>query len=93
MDTKTSENISTTTLSRTDLVECLRNGAMAITFTKKDGSERVMKCTLMETVVVPHERKTDRVIERTDNNLPVWDIEADAWRSINIDTIKEVVVL
>lgn len=93
MDTKTSETISTTTPSRTDLVDSLRQGTFAITFTKKDGTERVMKCTLMDTVVVPHERKTDRVIERTDNNLPVWDVEADAWRSVNLDTIKEVVPL
>lgn len=85
MDTTTSTHIS-----RTDLIEALRNDTIQIKFTKKDGTERVMKCTLQEGVVVPYERKTDRVVERTDNNLAVWDVEAAAWRSVNLDTIKEV---
>lgn len=85
MDMTTSLNIS-----RTDLTEALRKGTIQIKFTKKDGSERLMKCTLQEGIVVPYERKTDRVVERTDNNLAVWDVEATAWRSVNIDTIKEV---
>lgn len=87
-----SENTSTTVLnfSRDDLLKSLREGVVDIKFTKKDGSERLMKCTLQEGVVVPYERKTDRVVDRTDNNIAVWDVEADGWRSINFDTIKEV---
>lgn len=85
--------MDTTTLSiisRDELTQALRKGTIQIKFTKKDGSERVMKCTLQEGIVVPYERKTDRVVERTDNNLAVWDVEATAWRSVNLDTIKEV---
>jgi hypothetical protein len=49
-----------------------------------------MKCTLRDGVAIPYEKKTDRTREGIDNILPVWDMEADAWRSVNIDTIKDV---
>jgi hypothetical protein len=49
-----------------------------------------MKCTLRNDVVVPYEKKTDIVREGKDNIMPVWDLEAEAWRSVNVDTIKEV---
>jgi hypothetical protein len=52
-----------------------------------------MQCTLQEGVVIPHEKKTERTVEPKDNVLPVWDLEANAWRSINIETIQNVEVL
>lgn len=91
-----SVNIMTTDLNsspsntKADLVNNLRQQYADITFTKKDGTLRVMKCTLKEGIAIPHERKTDRVRESKDNILPVWDIEADAWRSVNIETIESV---
>ena len=32
---------------------CLAFGPVTVTFTKKDGTERVMKCTLKEDVIPP----------------------------------------
>jgi len=49
-----------------------------------------MKCTLREDVAIPYEKKTDRTREGKENILPVWDLEADSWRSVNIETIKDV---
>jgi hypothetical protein len=52
-----------------------------------------MKCTLDEAVTIVYEKKTDRVRsvrEPNDNILPVWDLEAGAWRSVNIDTIENI---
>ena len=72
-------------VSKSDIVR-----ACGYVSTKKDGSERVMKCTLQEGVVVPHEKTTDRVKEQKDDILPVWDLEANAWRSITIPNIKTV---
>jgi hypothetical protein len=86
------ENTSTTSLniSRADLTKALREQNAEITFTKKDGTDRLMKCTLREAIAIPYEKKTERTREVIDNILPVWDLEAAAWRSVNIDTIKEV---
>lgn len=87
MDTKISETISTT---KADLAQLLRDNNAEITFTKKDGSQRIMKCTLKEGVIVPYEKKTDREVVAKDHLIAVWDLEADAWRSITIDTIEKV---
>ena len=92
MDLQNLESISTTGLniSRAEITKALHEQNAEITFTKKDGTERIMKCTLRDGVAVPYEKKTDRTREGKDNILPVWDMEADAWRSVNIDTIKDV---
>lgn len=90
MDMSNSNNTSTTAENKAGLQALLRQGTATITFTKKDGTERVMKCTLQEGVVVPHEKTTDRVKEQKDDILPVWDIEANAWRSVTIPNIKTV---
>jgi hypothetical protein len=89
-DSTDSKNISTTAENKALVQALLRQGPATVTFTKKDGSERVMKCTLEEGVVVPHEKTTDRVKEPKDDILPVWDLEANAWRSITIPNIKTV---
>lgn len=72
------------------LVGILRNNEVDVTFTKADGTERVMKCTLKEGVAIPHEKTTERVKEANENILPVWDIEKNAWRSFRIDSITNV---
>lgn len=79
------------TVDRGDLSTNLKTAEANIKFVKKDGTVRVMKCTLQPDVVVPYEKKTDRTKEAKDDLLPVWDLEADAWRTINLKTITEVV--
>ena len=96
MDTTTSSSDSTTTpsfsldKSKESIQNLLRNFVAVITFTKKDGTERVMKCTLKQDIAIPHERKTERVKEPKDDLLPVWDIEASAWRTITVPNILTV---
>jgi hypothetical protein len=63
-----------------------------IKFTKKDGTERVMKCTLRENAITPYEKKTDRVKKDNDDVLSVWDLELNSWRSINVNSILTVEV-
>lgn len=65
----------------------LRDSPRYVTFTKMDGSTRVMHCTL-EKDVVP---KTDEDY----NNLPgevviAWDIDKKGWRQFNVNSIARV---
>lgn len=92
MDLNNSESISTTNpnFSRAEITKALNEQNAEITFTKKDGTKRVMKCTLRSEVAIPYEKKTDRTREGKPNILPVWDLEADAWRSVNVETIEKV---
>ena len=53
-------------------------------------SERLMKCTLAEGIVKPHEKKTDREKAANNNIISVWDVEKDAWRSFRLDTVLEI---
>lgn len=68
----------------------LRAGPIDVVFIKADGTERTMKCTLQEGVVVPHENKTERVKEPNPDVLAVWDLEKNAWRSFKLSSIKTV---
>jgi hypothetical protein len=72
------------------LADMMRDQMVVVTFEKRDGTQRVMKCTLQENVVVPYETKTDRKKEKNDDVLAVWDLEASAWRSFKLDSIREI---
>ena len=69
----------------------LHSNEVTVTFTKKDGSERVMKCTLDPEILPPSpvtEGKTER--KKSENTLAVYDLEAQAWRSFTIKSVKKV---
>jgi len=68
----------------------LKNCQASVTFTKKDGTERVMLCTLKEDKIVTEEKKTDRVKKENTDILAVWDLDNNAWRSFRYDSIKHV---
>jgi hypothetical protein len=72
----------------------LAYGPTTIVFTKKDGTERVMNCTtnpelvpaveLVEGVETKSSRKVNEEV------MPVYDLEAKAWKSFRWDSIKQV---
>ena len=71
----------------------LKFGPVTLTFTKKDGSERVMKCTTNPTYIMfkdPSilESKSDRKVN--EDVMPVYDLDAGGWRSFRWDSIKSV---
>jgi len=88
--TTSAEKPLTTVEGRDWLKSHLRMGPVKVVFTKKDGTERTMNCTLQEGVVVPHENKTDKVKVENDDILAVWDIDKNAWRSFRLDSINTV---
>jgi hypothetical protein len=72
----------------------LREGVVTVVFTKKDGTERTMNCTLSEAYLPKVEIKEDAEPKKAKavNNdvLAVYDIDAQGWRSFRIDSIKEL---
>jgi hypothetical protein len=76
-------------LDRTNIVEGLHNGICEVTFTKSDGTERVMKCTLSKSYLPPDNRQVlTEDGPRNPNIVTVWDTEANGWRSFAIDRVK-----
>ena len=66
----------------------LVQGEVGISFEKKDGTLRDMKCTLKE--VPSYEKKTDTVRKENKDVLSVFDLEKMEWRSFRLDSIKEI---
>lgn len=71
----------------------LSAGPVTVTFTKKDGTERVMKCTtnptyiLFKEPVLVESKKEKKVNEDV---MPVYDMEAGHWKSFRWDSVKQV---
>lgn len=72
------------------LVEHLAYGEVKITFEKKDGTMREMRCTLKD--VPEYERKTesDKPRKKNDEVLSVFDLDKSEWRSFRIDSITQI---
>ena len=68
----------------------LRQTTMKVTFLKKDGTERIMNCTLNPELTENYEKKTERTKEQNEDVCPVYDLEAKGWRSFRYDTITQV---
>lgn len=83
--------------TREELLELLHKEVVEVTFTKLNGDERVMPCTLIESYLPPA-TKTDpmtqkKVREITDKVVSVWAVESKGFRSFRYDRVKKVTVL
>ncbi len=72
------------------LKSMLRMGPVELTFTKKDGTERVMNASLEESKIPEYENKTGRTKTPNDEALSVVDIDIGEWRAVRYDSIKSV---
>jgi hypothetical protein len=80
--------------TKSNVVHMLQNNIVTVKFQKVDGSERVMKCTLLPEYLPASTNEGTRVLlqEETSNNVSVWDVEANAWRSFRVANIKTITV-
>ena len=79
-----------TTFNKNLIVEKAKNGVITVRFTKVNGDERTMKCTLL-TEYLPNQTDIEDTTTRiNDNVLAVLDVEANGWRSFRVDSVKEV---
>lgn len=72
------------------LKSVLNNNICTITFTKKNGDQRVMRCTLDEQHFPPVQKEAAEVGEvrqRSTEALSVFDVEAQGWRSFRWDSV------
>lgn len=73
-------------------VELLHEGIATIKFTKNDGTEREMRCTLMENEIPSDKVPKNSGRKQNSDVLAVYDIEKQDWRSFRWDSIKEFVI-
>jgi hypothetical protein len=76
-------------IEKTELLTILAANVALVSFTKKDGTVRNMKCTLKESLLpikdVAEGAKT-RTPSTTDS-IAVFDTEKEAWRSFNLGNV------
>lgn len=82
------------------LLNDLRKNVIEVTFTKTNGEQRVMRCTLMENMLPtayktnPDEKANESDFHQKNNNvIAAWDVQAGGWRSFRTDNIAYVQVI
>lgn len=72
------------------LKNLLNDHIVTVTFVKKDGSERTMKCTLMESKIPKESLPKNSGRVKNDDVQAVFDVSLNEWRSFRYDSVKEV---
>ena len=74
--------------------DMMKDHVVTINFTKKDGTQREMNCTLNENIiaVTPILKEDGVEVKRVSppNVIPVWDVDANAWRSFRTESVTSV---
>lgn len=71
------------------LRDTLKENVVLVTFTKKDGTVRTMRCTL-KADLLPAQTDVEEQVQKKAPSLEsvaVWDLEKAAWRSFRFDSI------
>jgi len=82
-------------LNYTEMVEALRRNICRVTFTKVDGTNRVMFATL-KADIIPDEHQmvleSKSLLTEGDGEhevISVWDTHLDGWRSFRVSSVIE----
>jgi CRISPR/Cas system-associated endoribonuclease Cas2 len=76
---------------KADLKKLLHEHTMSVLFTKKDGTQRTMLCTLNPDLLPVVDKQEGDEVKRerkeSMDSLRVWDLEKKDWRAFRIDSI------
>jgi len=80
---------------KSTLKTLLKSSEATVCFTKKDGTERMMRCTLNPDLLPLPKVDESKVAtkperKKSDTSLAVYDLDAQGWRSFVITSIKNV---
>jgi hypothetical protein len=82
---------------RDTVLKDLRSFVVEVTFTKVDGTTRVMRCTL-DPKFLPESYTQDADKERkfhteNPNVISAWDVQKGGWRSFRIDSVEYLQII
>lgn len=79
-------------MNKETLAQLLRTAGdpVRVQFNKKDGSERIMYCTLNQDLIPIDLQSYGSKAREYEDMLTVYDVEADGWRTINFNGVVEV---
>lgn len=78
--------------TRNNVLQKLRTGEATVRFTKVDGTERTMRCTLVEASIPADKRPKSGMEETSDSKVVgsavrAFDLDKGEWRSFRLDSI------
>lgn len=73
---------------QSELVEALKTGYVKIDYTKKDGSTRMIDCTLLEAEAVPP--VVAAPIADKKGYVTIWDRQSRSWKQLIVSSINAV---
>ena len=83
--------------TKEELYKLLKEEVVEVTFTKLNGDERVMPCTLIPSYLPPAKKDEpitqEKVRKVSDAVVAVWAIESKGFRSFRYDRVKKVTIL
>jgi hypothetical protein len=80
-------------MTKDEVKKVLAEGVATVTFTKKDGTKRVMKATLdPQNLPVVETRANSKPRKENPDVVAVYDMEKSAWRSFRIDSVNSIEV-
>jgi len=83
--------------TKEQLLELLKKEVVEVTFTKLNGDERKMPCTLIESFLPPAKKDDPltqkKVREISDKVVAVWALESKGFRSFRYDRVSKVEVI
>lgn len=76
-------------MTKIELVEAMRAGEVTVTFAKKDGTDRTMRCTRNGNLIpIDFHPKTSDTPQDESDNIKAFDLDKNEWRSFNYTTLK-----
>jgi hypothetical protein len=72
------------------ILSSIKRSGITVSFTKKDGTDREMLCTLAESLIPSDKRPKTENTKFSDEALRVFDLDKQEWRSFRWDSIKTV---
>jgi len=76
--------------TKEELIKLLKKEVVEVTFTKLNGDERVMPCTLIESFFPDPKKEAE---QRNEKTVAVWSVESKGFRSFRYDRVKSVKIL
>lgn len=82
---------------RNAILSDLRDNVVEVSFTKVDGTNRLMRCTLMKRHLpenyVEEETQEKSFHDKNPDVIAAWDVQKGGWRSFRIDSIQYVQII
>lgn len=76
--------------TKQSVAELARENVIRVTFTKSDGTERIMVCSLLDQYLPPIMEDAEVITKDNPNVLAVMDLQARSWRSFRINSVIKV---